>query len=190
MAQTGITAKTVKRIVLDAGAMYRNHGTPQASVIGATRGGATFTIEREDREIEVDGTKGPIMGMLRTIRHTARLEATFVEMSKTTLIEMLRGTASIADPAGGAATTHDRIVPDNVIATTDYLDNVSLVADVMNVGDPVIIRLLNVLLQGDLAITTDDDDEGTVGITYVATYDPALMDTPPYEIYWPVAAEV
>lgn len=197
-AQTGITAQTVKRIIVDAGAVYRNHGEATGmEKIGATRGGATFTVERETREIEVDGTKGPVMGMVRTIRHTARLEFTLVEVSKKTWLELTFGTATPrdVDPVTGevevAATTgsHVEIIPSNDITLSNYLKNVALVGDVMNSSVPVIIKILNALTSGEWSITTDDQDEGTLSVTYTGTYDPAAMNTPPYQILWPVSAD-
>lgn len=54
----GITTKTVQNMLLDSGAVYINYGeTTGERIIGATSGGNSFVVEREIKEIEVDGAK-------------------------------------------------------------------------------------------------------------------------------------
>ena len=43
----GVTTETVKRLFVDAGAVYVNYDEPDERLLGATRGGNTFTIEQE-----------------------------------------------------------------------------------------------------------------------------------------------
>lgn len=180
---TGITANTQKRIVADAGALYRDYGEVGEELIGATRGGATFTVERDDREVEVDGAMGPIKGLRRTIRHTAMLEVTLVEFSDQTFIDLTRG-SSVSDG------THHTITPDNAIVAADYYTNIALVADVLDptITDLVIIKLLDALNDNEWDLTVDDQDEGELGLTFAAHYDPAALSTVPYTIQIPVDA--
>lgn len=181
---TGINALTPNRIVVDAGAIYRNYGEASQQLFGATRGGATFTVNREDRQIEADGIRGQVKGLKRVIEHSPQLEFTLVEMSLDTFLELTRGTATL-DATGG----FHRIVPSNDIALSDYLINIALVGRVMNTNTPVVIILYNALQEGEWSITTADEDEGTLGVTFVGHYDSATGDSaPPYEILWPVAA--
>lgn len=181
---TGLNAMTPRRIVVDAGALYRNYGEPTQELIGATRGGATFTVGREDRQVEADGIRGSVMGLKRVIDHSPRLEFTLVEMSLDMWLDLTRGTA-LLDESGDFY----RITPSNEIAISDYLTNIALVARVMNTDTPIVIILYNALQEGEWSMTTADRDEGTVGITFVGHYNSlAGEDEPPYEILWPVEA--
>jgi len=180
-SQHGITSKTENRMVFDAGAMYRDYGEAGEELIGATRGGAVFTVERDDREIEVDGAMGPIKGMRRTIRHVAKLEVSFLEMSEQSFLDFLRGT-SVSDG------THRTITPDNEIIAGDFYTNVALVAEVSNNSTPCILKLLEALAENGFDITTDDQNEGVLAVTFSGHYTTADLDTPPYQILWPVGA--
>lgn len=179
--QHGITANTVERLVFDAGAVYRDYDEAGQELIGATRGGAEFVIEREDREIEVDGPKGPVKGLKRTVRHTARLTFTLVEVSQQTLQDLLRGTA-VSDG------THRLVTPDNAIVDGDYYTNIALVAEMSDTTDPLIVKLLNGLFEGEVTLTTDDQNEGELQVTVMGHYDPADLTTVPYTIELPVNA--
>lgn len=189
--RTGITASTPQRVIVDAGALYRNYGTAQQQLIGATRGGSTFTVEREDRDIEMDGKRGSVMGLKRTITHTARLETTLVEISEATLLDVTRGTSAAvaAEPQpDGAVVGQRRIIPGGDIILDDYQDNIALVADMANTTTPIVIMLLNALQDGEWSLTVDDQNEGELSLTYMGHYDAADMDTPPYKILFPTTA--
>lgn len=177
----GVNANTPSRMIFDAGAVYRNYGETDEQLIGATRGGCTFTVERDDREIEVDGVPGPVMGLRRTIRLTARIEVTFVELSLQTWVDLTRGTVT-------SDGTHKTITPDSSIVTGDFYTNIALVGRVGNETDPCVLKLLNALTAGEWDVSTNDDDEGELSVTFEAHFDPADIDTVPFEILWPVAA--
>ena len=61
----GVTTNTYKKLVIDSGAVYKNYGESGEALLGATRGGNTFTIEQEIRNMEVDGAKGSVKGFRR-----------------------------------------------------------------------------------------------------------------------------
>lgn len=180
--QHGITTDTVKRYLIDSGAVYRDYDETGEELIGATRGGAEFVIEKEDREVEVDGPRGPVRGLKRTIRHTARLSFTLIEISQQTLLDLTRGT-SVSDG------THRLITPDNDIVDGDYYTNIALVGEMAATSDPIVIKLLNSLVEGEITFTTDDQNEGEVAVTVMAHYGGvASLDTVPYTIALPVNA--
>lgn len=181
MAQHGITANTEERIEVDAGALYRDYGTGGQELIGATRGGAEFTIMKEERDIPVDGAKGPIKGLKRVVQHTAKLTFTLIEVSQQTMLDLTRGTA-VSDG------THRLITPDNAIVAGDYYTNIALVGEMLDTTDPIIITLLNALVEGEITFTTDDQNEGELQVTVMAHYTTADLATPPYTIELPVNA--
>lgn len=183
---SGINPLTPRRLVLDAGAIYRDYGLPTQRLMGATRGGATFTVEREDRQPEIDGIRGRVKGLSRVITHNARLEVTFVEMSLELFLEVSRGTSAVGS---GATVDQNIITPGNEIVLTDYADNIALVASVANSSAPVVILLKNALQDGEWSITTGDQTEGELPVTWYGHYEGLTGDeNPPYEIRWPVVA--
>ncbi len=178
----GISANTENRLLFDAGAIYRDYGEGGGeALIGATRGGATWTVERDQREVEVDGAKGPIKGLVRVVRETARLEVEFLEIALQTWLDATRG-SEVSDG------THNLITPALAIASADYYTNIALVADVSGSSDPCILKLLNALVAGEWSISTTDRDEGRLSVTFMAHYTPDFVEVLPYTIEWPVAA--
>lgn len=176
----GFDSGTPDRLIFGAGAVYRDYGEPGENLIGATRGGATFNVEREDREVEVDGAKGPIKGLRRIISHSATLEVTFLEMTRDLFLDLTLGTAT-------SDGTHDTITPANNIKDSDYFTNIALVGNVSGSSDEVVLLLKNGLPGNEWDIETGDEDEGQLSVTFESHYDPSSLDTPPYEIKWPVA---
>ena len=178
----GITSDTPNRIEFDAGAVYLDWGEPGEELVGATRGGAKFSVEEDIRQAEVDGASfGPVEDLRRSISITVTLAVTLAEWSLAQLTRMLRGTST-------SDGVHRLITPVKDIAASDYLVNVSLVASVMGNSDPCILQLLNVLETGPWDITTGDQDEGQLAVNFMAHYSIAAPTVPPYRIYWPVGA--
>lgn len=182
-----ITADTPKRLIFDAGALYRDWGETQEGLIGATAGGSSFTVEKEDRVAEIDGMRGPVMGLRRAIRHTAVLETTLVEIPLATWLELTRGTST-------SDGTKETVTPGLAIVTSDYLTNVALAADVsveQGTVDPTpcVLILLNALNVDEWSVTVDDEDEGKLATRWAAHYAAATdFSTPPYLIEWPIEA--
>lgn len=179
----GVTSSTTKNIILDAGVVYLNYGLANERILGATSGGNTFTVERETREIEIDGVKGKVKGMRRLISENAMLTVNLKEMSADNIKLALNGAVDTTD------LTHDVITSKGDIADTDYLDNVAIVAPVLGKDTPCIIVLSNALSDGDsLEMSLEDDNESTIELQLSAHYDPNALETVPYEIRYPKQA--
>lgn len=176
-----IAAATPLRIALDAGALYRDWNEASEVRVGATRGGAVFTLDREDRDIEVDGAKGSIKDLVRTVREDVMLAVTLVEVSLEQLLRLTRGT-EVSDGE------YNLITPTLSPASSDFLTNIALVASVQGTSDPMVITLLNALERGQWTFTTQDRNEGGLAVTFRAHYAPTAVTTPPYALRWPVGA--
>lgn len=175
----GIDSGTPDSLVFGAGAMYKEYGQSEEQLIGATRGGATFTVDREIREIEIDGTKGRTKNLERVISNTATLEVTYLELSKELLMDLL-----ITGSAPGDG-THNKIRGDNSLTVSDYIDTLSLVTEVSGTSDPAIFTLENAMVDGGFDFETADEDEGQLSVTYRSTYYADKLDTPPYHVKFP-----
>lgn len=68
---TGYTSETVKNLLLDAGAFFKDYdmetdtfdsAVAAGKLIGATKGGGEFSAVPTYRQIEIDGAKGRMKG--------------------------------------------------------------------------------------------------------------------------------
>ena len=197
MAQgsSAITASTASRLVIDGGVLYKNIDvtsledgtatTPVAdalasgTLIAATRGGNTFTAGRTMREMEADGKLGPTKGFKRRQSVEATLSTNLLEITPAVLTDIM---------AGATVTTAGAFekITGGPVETTDYLDNIALVATHTNGTDDtdaVVIVLENVLATEFPEFSFTDEDELVLPVTFGAHFDPASPDTEPYAIY-------
>jgi hypothetical protein len=186
--QYGITSNTYKKFIVDSGAAYLNYGEAGQTVLGATRGGSTFTIETEYRDMPVDGAKGAVKGGRRITMVNATLTVNLLELSATFMAKALPG-STVADYPATIGKTHDKITRGLAIALTDYATNVALVGEVTgNDTNPAVFLVKNALADGNFEIAMTDGEEPVLAITFKAHFDPSSMDTEPWEIRFPTIA--
>lgn len=189
--QHGIDTETVKNIIIDSGAVYKDYGESGEKVLGATRGGNAFVIEQEIKEMEVDGARVPVKGLRRITKVTARITANFIEMHKDILLAALPGSESEAYPSY-AGKTHTKITRDRDIESglagesgDDYITNIAIVGEVSGDATPVVIILSNVIADGNLEMNFVEKDEMVTTVQFTAHQDPSDLDTEPWEIRYP-----
>jgi len=156
-----------------------------STLFGATRGGNTFTIETECRDMEADGAKGSVKGGRRITGVTATLTVNLLEMSSEFLAYALPGSSTADDPDGSP--THDKITRALAIASTDYHTNVAIVGEVQGKTSPVIVGIDNALVDGNFELSFSEDDEGVVALQFKGHFDPSDMDAEPWFIKYPKA---
>ena len=185
----GITADTYKKFQIDAGEVYTgftDFASP-GTLMGATRGGSTFTIEQEIREMEVDGARGPMKESRRITMIKASLTVNFIEHTTESLKRAIVGSNSQVFNVN-----HDAISRDLTIAVGDYLSNVAILGEVSGDANGMGIVLTNVIADGNFELSMVDKEEGVVAVTFTAHFDPATVgskdDTEPWQILWPVAS--
>jgi len=92
--KSGLNADTPKRIFVDAGAVYLNYGLPSERLLGATRGGNEFNLNREIRDIEVDGVRGSVKGLRRRTVCRPQITCNLIELSLDNLLKAIAGANS------------------------------------------------------------------------------------------------
>lgn len=179
----GITSETYRKFVIDSGEVRMNYvdGNTQGTLIGATRGGSTFTIEQDIKTMEVDGAKGPVKGGRRLVKVNAKMEVNFIEFSPTLLSMALPGSTTTEEPA-----THMEIKRALQIALTNYATNITLLGEVADSGYPIICQLLNVLADGGFEIGAADNEEAVLKVQFTAHFDPSSMDDEPWRVCFPL----
>lgn len=181
----GISADTYKRLATDAGVVYVNYGTPQAEIIGATRGGNGFKIEDDNRQMVADGAPGDIKGDKRRVKTKITLAVNLLEFTTKNLKMLLPGTTSTVDSG-----THDKLVRSTQIVVGDYFDNVTLVVAKNATEVPIALKILNAIALNGLDFGAADDDETVVAVEFTAHHDPADLTKDPWEIFNPLEGAI
>ena len=197
---TALNANTFKNLQLNAGVMIKDYDftsitdssamktqiagiiagtvTGKGTVIGATRGGGTFTVTRETRTPEIDGMRYGFKGSDFVDSMDAYLSTTLVEITPENFSLLL---------TTGTATTSGKITTISVataISDSDYLTNLCWVGDIAD-GRLVLIELDNALNTADFTLTFTDKGEGTLAAEFharqasVEDYDEA-----PFKVYF------
>lgn len=186
----GITTETTKRFAIDSGAVFLNLGETGERLLGATRGGNTFTVEQEIKIIEVDGSKGPLKGARRIIESTAKIKANLLELTTANIMIAIAGATAtnFTDITSAPATnTHDEIKRVRNLSDIDYIKNIAIVGKVSGSAENIICLVYNALADEGLELAFEDKEEGVLEVTFTAHFDPADLDTEPWAIRFPKA---
>ena len=194
---TPLRTGTFKKLILNAGALLHNfdpssYATAEAlrtalataladpeKNLGATRGGGTFNVAREMRQVEADGVRYRFVGDTFVDSADAYVSTTLLELGSPEVLQNVLGTPTVT--TSGAKTL---IKMRTRIEDSDYLEHLCWVGDVAD-GGFVIIHLLNALNTTDLTITYTDKGEATLPVEFHA-FQPTVetYDYAPFEVIY------
>lgn len=180
----GITSTTYERFVVDSGQVRMGFESVlvPGTLLGATRGGATFAIETEYKDMPVDGAKGPVMGGRRITKVSVKLTCEFVEWSTDLLKIVMPGSSE----ALAATTEHDIITRSLALTSSDYLSNVAIIGEVSDpTAGPAVLILKKALCTGNFEAAMSDAEEAIVKAEFEGHFTPSDLDTEPWAIWWP-----
>lgn len=188
VSTVGITKQTPERLLLDAGAIYKNlqfsdvDGTFEGEALGATSGGNEFVVEVEQRQPEIDGLKSRVKGMSFVDSHEAHLEVNLKEITAEN-IKLAIGAADL----DASDENFDIITGRTHIKDEDYLENIAYVGRLSKGGKPVVIILKNALSAEGFTLSSEDNDEAIIPITFnaYADFEDAMAQRAAYVIYYP-----
>ena len=150
--------------------------SPIGTLVGATRGGGTFTVTRETRTPEIDGMRYGFKGSDFVDSTDAYLSTTLIEITPDNIADLL---------ATGTATTSGKkttIKMATAITSSDYLTNICWVGDLAD-GQLVLICLKNAINTADFTFTYTDKGEGTLAAEFHARQAAVTdYDEAPFEI--------
>lgn len=197
LATKGYTENTPKHYLIDSATVFRNvtYATVPGfagTLIGATQGGVTVTIEQNYRYPEVDGTahlQGKVRGNAILESATAQVVINLKELTAENLRAGLNGTMVDA-LAAEAPTGYKKITTKRAVASGDYLTNIAVVGKIAGTAQTVIFIIDNPLCTGGVEIATEDNDEAVIELTYVAhaTAAQVTADEFPWRILFPAVA--
>jgi hypothetical protein len=150
-----------------------------ATPIGLTRGGSSFTVEREIRQIEADGDRGPVKGRLVIDTEVAKLTVNALELFNATDMDMYYPGLSIT-PSPAETPTKNTVTGTLSIAAGDYND-IKWVGATKD-GKAVTIIIEDALNMSNLEWSLEDRSEVVPSLEFTATYDEATRNTAPYKI--------
>lgn len=149
-----------------------------SKLLGATRGGGSFTVTREMRQPEVDGRRYGFKGDTFVDSVEAQLSTTLIEITPENI------TAAFANANATTSGQKTTITFDTAISTDDYLTNICWIGDLAD-GRYVLICLKNAINTADLSLTFTDKGEGTLPVEFHARQANVLdYDTAPFEVIY------
>ena len=129
------------------------------NLLGATRGGGTFSVSREMRDPDVDGLRYRYKGGSFVDSADPQLSTTLVECTP----------ENFATALGGSVSTSGKIttvrMPTALDKSTSYLDDLCWVGDLAD-GQLVMICLYNALNTADFTFTFQDKGEGAMSVEF------------------------
>ncbi len=203
---TGLREQSAKRMILDAGAAvvglnedaltstgiaaalstpWTHEGqtvTPRA--LGATRAGATFDPQKEERQIEVNGFRVPVKGFDRVDFYNPILTLTLLELADFETLRIAMGQASYETTTSG----FHKISPRIAIENSDYLPNIALLARTSEDGQvkPAIVVIRNAKVVENATMPFEDPGEVAVEVSFRGASGVLEAATVPCAIYLPV----
>lgn len=174
---SGVTAKTPKSLVLDAGAFCKNYDLTKdfaankaaGNVICATQGGGGFSATPTYRQIQVDGMPSNWKGGEEITDLVATLNLKMVEQDAA-LAKLALGAAKTA--AAKTPSGYTELTPKDQVEDEDYINNVCWVGKIRGSDKPVIIMLYNALALNGISWSFSDGTESITDCTLTAHYDP------------------
>ena len=145
--------------------------------LGATRGGGTFNVAREMRQVEADGVRYRFVGDTFVDSADAYLSTTLIETGEPAILKKAMGNA-VLNTSGSKSVIKMR----TRIQAADYIENLCWVGDIAD-GGFVVIRLANAINTTDLTLTFTDKGEATLPVEFHAFQSSVEdYDYAPYEI--------
>ena len=150
-----------------------------ANPIGLTRGGSAFVVEREFREIEADGDKGPVVGRIVIDREVAKLTVNALEMfTAADMVKYYPGISITPDPA--QTPTKNTMTSTMTIAAGDHND-VTFTGKTKD-GKAVTIKINDAINMGNIEWTLEDKNEVVPALEFTAAYDESARTTAPWSV--------
>lgn len=159
-----------QRLLLGHG-VYSIGETP----VGLTRGGGQFVVEKEYRNIEADGDRGPVKGRINQDKSTPKLTVNALEVITENIPKMYAAVKSTKALEGQKTIVTGK----GKIEDSDYNDMVKWTGKTKG-GRSVVIKLYNAINLENFDWSLADKDEVVAALTFTGCY---LEDSP--EVYEP-----
>lgn len=181
--KTGLTERTIVNLQLNAGVLLTAYtkgvDIEEDDILGATRGGGSFTAVPTVHQAAVDGAPTYTKGLERVDDWVITLNATMVEVSDEAISRAL-GVGVVKTETGAGATKDTTFTVKRTVNDADYKD-LYWVGDLSN-GQNVVIKIKNALNTSGLNLTFTDRGEGTYALALIGHFTVDDLDTAPFEL--------
>lgn len=181
--KTGLTERTIVNLQLNAGVLLTAYtkGTDidENDIIGATRGGGSFTAVPTVHQAAVDGAPTYTKGLERVDDWVITLNATMVELNDDAVSRAL-GVGVVKTETGSGTTKDTTFTVKRTVNDADYKD-LYWVGDLSN-GQNVVIKIKNALNTSGFNLTFSDRGEGTYTLALIGHFTTDDLDTAPFEL--------
>lgn len=180
---SGVTDKTPKNIMLNAGTLYKNmkyEGDAwTGTILGATSGGTKFSVVPELYDIPIDGVLVKAKGATQKVGENAKIETNMVELTKDWYKMTIIGKEGTSDD-----NRFDVIESKANIEDTDYIENFAYVG-FMTDGTPTMIIFDYALCTSGLEGEGKNKEAAVFPATFecYADLSEGLTNKLPYHIY-------
>ena len=176
--KTGLTSRTIESLQLNAGVLLtaytKGEDIAEEDILGATRGGGSFTAVPTMHQAAVDGAPTYVVGLERCDNWVVTLNATMVELNDEAI------TRALGVGVSKTGTTDKVFTVKNTVNSTDFKD-LYWVGDLSN-GQNVVIKIKNALNTGGLNLTFSDRGEGTYALALIGHYTVDDLENAPFDI--------
>jgi len=170
-----LTQEQIENIQIDYGIVFVNYGEMDEKQLGPTRGGGTFTVTKNIRDIEFDGRKGKTKGAQVVDEINAMLSVPLLNTSMENLA-LAMPWATYSDGKLSAESGNLGVIQDSA-----YLSNITMFAKVIGGGYKK-ITLYNAMTENDFSLAAAPKAEGVVTLEIHAHWDAKNDDTDLYDI--------
>ena len=159
-----LTQEQIENIQIDYGIVYINFGVTGERQLAPTRGGGTFTVTKNIRDIEFDGRKGKTKGVQVVDEVNAMLSVPLLDTSMDNLaLAMPWATYSGGKISGKSGNLG--VIPDSA-----YIENITCFAKVIGGGYKQ-ITLYNAMAENDFSLAATPKAEGVITLEAHAHWD-------------------
>lgn len=146
--------------------------------IGLSRGGGQFVVEREYRQIEADGDRGPVKGRIVKDSSVAKITVNALELLPANLPKMYPAT-TLTNVVGPPK--KDTLTAKADITDADYNTTVTFTGKTKG-GRSVIVTVENAINLENIDWSLVDKDEVVPALTFTATYLETARTVEPWKI--------
>ena len=170
-----LTQEQIENIQIDYGIVFVNYGEVDEKQLAPTRGGGTFTVTKNIREIEFDGRKGKTKGAQVVDEINAMLSVPLLNTSMENLA-LAMPWATYSDGKLSAESGNLGVIQDSA-----YLSNITMFAKVVGGGYKK-ITLYEAMTENDFSLAAAPKAEGVVTLEVHAHWDAKNDDADLYDI--------
>jgi len=149
------------------------------TLVALTRGGGSFNVEREIRQIEADGDRGPVKGRIVIDTEVAKISFKGLDIFTSADMKLFYPGISVTPDVVETPTTQT-MTSTQVIIAGDHND-VKWVGKTLD-GKAVTINITDAINLGNLEWSLEDKNEVVPEVELTACYDPAAMEIVPWSV--------